>query len=127
MKLKDVFAAAGERTDWVKFHWEWELTDTGNVIPKLPVNITLDSEVEICYQWFWHCNFDVDTKEIADSIESHNYQAFTKWFEKLSREQFTYLPTDAGIFVDDQYIGDVCVAFDNNMFALITKQDHECG
>lgn len=128
MKLKDVIEAVGDRTDWIQFYSSWKLTDSGKVVMTFPSNITLNSDVDIHYQWFWHCNPSVDTTEIYNAIRTHDYTTFTKWFEALESElPFVYLPNDAEIWINDEYLGSVCVAFNEKTFRLITSQDHECG
>ena len=128
MKFKDILCAVGERMDWIKIHADWSLNDSGQITMSLPANITLDSEVDVHYQWFWHCNTEIDTSEIYNAIETHDYTTFIKWFEILeSKLPIVYLPCDAEMWVDDKYIGSVCVAFNKQTFQLITSQDHECG
>ena len=128
MKLKDVIEAVGVRKDWIHFDVDWNLTDNGQITLAVPVSMTLDSDVDVHYQWFWHCNPDVDTAEIVNAIETHDYATFARWFETLElKYPMIYLPSDAEMFVDGKYVGTVCVAFSEQTFNLITSQDHECG
>jgi hypothetical protein len=127
MKLKDVIEAAGNRLDWISFHWDWNIDHNDNIIPVMPVNINMDSDVSIHYQWFHHCDPHLNTTEVYDAIKNHDYNTFYKWFSTFENDQWTYLPSDADIWVDDEYVGRVCVAYRENLFALITSQDHECG
>ena len=128
MKFKDLLNAVGSRNDWIKLYTNWELTDDGEIIIAFPVRLTPETEVEIHYQWFWHCNPNINTSEIYNAIETHNYKIFSKWFDVLEAQlPVEYLPIDAEIRVGGEYIGSVCVAFDEQVFKLITSQDHECG
>ena len=128
MKFKDLLSAVGPRTDWIRLYTNCELTDGGEIIMTVPVHLTLETEVTVHYQWFWHCNPDVNTTEISNAIDTHDYETFSKWFDILeSRLPVTYLPVDAEICVDGEYVGSVCVAFSEQTFKLITSQDHECG
>lgn len=128
MKLKDILSAVGCHTDWIRFDANWNLDDSGQVNITLPTNITIDTEVNVHYQWFWHCNPNINTTEICYAIKSHDYTTFTKWFEALKSElPYIYLPCDAEIWVDNVCVGNVCVAFNEETFRLITSQDHECG
>ena len=128
MKFKDILCAVGERTDWIKICADWSLDDSCQITMSLPTNITLDSEVDVHYQWFWHCDPEIDTSEIYNAIETHDYATFTKWFEILeSKFPLVYLPDYAEMWVDDKYIGSVYVTFNKQTFQLITSQDHECG
>ena len=75
-----------------------------------------------------NCNPNINTSEIYNAIETHNYKIFSKWFDVLEAQlPVEYLPIDAEIRVGGEYIGSVCVAFDEQVFKLITSQDHECG
>ena len=127
MKLRDVINAVGERKDWISFHWKWCTSTSGTIVPMMEVIPTLDSEVAIVYQWFHHCNPHVDTKEIWNAIKDHDYNVFMKWYNTLQNEDWTYLPSSAAILTGDYYVGDVCVAYNPEVFALITDEDYECG
>lgn len=127
MKLRDVFQAVGTRKYWINFHYDWMITEDEHIVPVTPTEITMDSEVDILYQWYWHCNPNVNTKEIEQAIENHDYKTFRKWFKKLEVEEWEYLPTSADIYIGNAYIGTVCVAYDEGLFSLITDNDHECG
>lgn len=127
MKLRDIINAVGSRKYWITFHWDWDTSDDGTVIPKMDVCPTLDSEVAVVYQWFHHFNPNVDTKEIWNAIENHDYKTFMKWYNFLRNEDLTYLPSRAAIWIDDCYVGDVCVVYEPETFALISDEDYECG
>ena len=127
MKLRDVIEAIGDRKYWIKFHYDWSVTSDGCIVPVSPKEITMDSDVDILYQWYWHLNPNVNTKEIECAIENHDYKTFMKWFEKLEKEPWEYLPTTANIYIDHTYIGTVCVVYNEELFSLITENDHECG
>ena len=128
MKLEEVICAVGVRTDWIRFHTKWNVDANGQIITTCLTNIALNSEVDVHYQWFWHCNPEVDTTEIYDAIEAHDYATFTKWFEMLElKSPIVYLPFDAQIWIEGVHVGDICIAFDKDTFQLITSQDHECG
>ena len=128
MTLKDVLnAVSNKRRFWLKFDWNWEKNVEGNIIPTTKVVRNLNSEVSVHYQWFHHMNNNIDTKEIWRAIETHNYSAFVKWYNRLKDEEFTYLPTDAQIWIEDECIGSVVVVYDEKTFNLITSQDFECG
>lgn len=128
MKLKDVFNAVGDRTDWIRFNWSYDIVG-GKIIPisTCDEDITLDSDVEIGYQWFHHCHSGIDVNEISNAITDHQYETFYKWYNLFEYEPFTYLPCDADIYIGDKWIGSVCVAYDPQIFTLITWEDHECG
>lgn len=127
MKLRDVIKAVGNRLGWIEFHWNWQISKDNSIIPVMDVDLNLDSEVDVCYQWFWHCNPHIDTKEIWNSIKDHDYETFMKWYEKLKYEDLVYLPSNAAIMAGDYYVGDVCIAYMPETFALITSEDYECG
>lgn len=127
MKLRDIINSVGERKDWIKFHWDWGVSADGTIIPTMGVHPTLDSEVAVVYQWFHHCNPHIDTKEIWNAIKDHDYETFIKWYNILKCEDWTYLPSNATIWIGDFYVGDVCVAYMTETFALITDEDYECG
>lgn len=93
----------------------------------MDVHPTLDSEVSIIYQWFHHCHPNIDTKEIWDAIKNHDYKTFMKWYNFFECDDLTYLPSSAMICIEDYYVGDVCVAYKPEIFALITDEDYECG
>lgn len=127
MKLRDIINAVGERKDWISFHWDWHMSEDGIIVPMMNVSPTLDSEVEIIYQWFHHCNPHIDTKEIWNAIRDHDYETFMKWYNILKYEDLTYLPSMAAILIGDCYVGDICIAYKPETFALITDEDYECG
>ena len=128
MTLRDIFNAVGKNKKfWIHFDWDWEENYIGNIIPTTKAPRNLDSEVSIHYQWFHHMNVDLDTDELWKAIESHDYSVFVKWFNRLKNENLTYLPTDAQIWMGEDCIGSVVVAYDVNTFNLITSQDCECG
>ena len=127
MKLKDIFTAAGNRLDWINFHWDWRIDDNGNVVPVMPVNINMNSDISVVYQWFHHFDPNLDTKDACNTIKNHDYNTFCKWFKMFEDDPWTYFPCEAALWVDDEYIGDVCVAYSEKLFSMITDQDHECG
>lgn len=127
MKLKDVFVAAGDRTDWIKFFWDYYVSDDGRVCPKVRVQATMDSEVEIVYYWFDHLHPEVDTDEISRAIQIHDYETFRKWFDKLIYERYEYLTSFAYIYIGEECVGEIFIADSADMFSLITFSEHECG
>ena len=127
MKLKDVFAAAGDRTDWIKFFWDYDISDAGEVRPVERAQAPMDSEVEVVYYWFDHLNPNVDTNEISKAIQTHDYETFYKWFTVLLYENYKYLPSSALIYIDDECVGEIFIADSEDMFSLITFSEHECG
>ena len=127
MKLIDIINAVGNRKDWIRFYWDWQTSDDGIIIPMMDVTPTLDSEVAVIYQWFHHLNPNIDTKEIWSAIENHDYATFMKWYNILRNENLTYLPSQATIWIGDCCVGDVCVAYNQETFALISDEDYECG
>lgn len=127
MKLRDIIGAAGNRLDWIHFDWNWKVGDGGNIIPTLPVELNLDSEVAVIYQWFHHCNRDINTREVWDAIENHDYATFCKWFAEYEDSLMVYFPSEASVHIDGEYVGDVCVVYNEKMFNLITDEDCECG
>lgn len=127
MKLRDVFQAIGNRKYWINFHYDWTITEDEHIVPVVPTEITMDSEVDLFYQWYTHLNPNVDIEEIERAIENHDYKTFMKWFESLVSEEWEYLPTTANIYIGNTYIGTVCVVYDEGLFAMITDYDHECG
>ena len=127
MKLRDIIQAIGNQRHWIDFYYDWSIASDGHIVPMPETEITLDSDVEIYYQWYTHLNPNVDVKEIEDSIENHDYKTFTKWFEKLVSEPWEYLPTRANIWSGNAYVGTVCVVYDKKLFSLITDNGHECG
>lgn len=127
MKLKDIIVAAENRPDWISFHWDWEIACNGNIVPVMPVGVNTNSDVSIVYQWFHHCNPHLDTKEVSKAIKAHDYNTFYKWYEKFEFDPWVYFPSKANIWIDDEFVGEVCVAYSEKLFALITDEDHECG
>ena len=127
MKLRDVIEAVGNRKHLIQFYCDWAVTLDNHIIPKFEAEITMDSDVEIYYQWYTHLNPNVNTKAIEDAIENHDYKTFTKWLNKLSQEPWEYLPSRANLWSGDAYIGTVCVAYDEELFSLITDNGYECG
>lgn len=127
MKFKELVDAVGPRKDWISFVCDWNIQDDGNVRVEPTVNITLDTEIDIHYQWFHHCNPNFNASEVWDAIEQHDYDVFYKWYEKFVTEPWTYLPSTASIYAGEKYIGDVCIAWHPDVFSLINSQDHECG
>ena len=127
MKLKDIIQAVGKKKYWISFYYDWTITSDGRVVPVSEAELTMESDVELFYQWYWHLNPKVNTKEIEEAIENHDYKTFMKWFNMLEKEPWEYLPTRANIWAGDTYVGTVCVAYDEGLFSLITGNDHECG
>ena len=127
MKLRDIINTVGSRLDWIRFNWDWVITGNGAVLPDLRTNLNTNSDVTVVYQWYHHMNPDIDMNEISNVIETHDYDTFYKWYKKFETDHWTYFPSEASIFVEDEYVGDICIAYDPNVFALITCQDHECG
>lgn len=125
MKLEDVFAAAGDRTDWIKFFWDYDISDAGEIRPVARVQATMDSEVEIVYYWFDHLNPEVDTNEISKAIQTHDYETFIKWFDKLIYEKYNYLTSSAYIYIGEECVGKIFIADSADMFSLITVSEHE--
>lgn len=127
MKLRDIMKVVGDRRYWLKFHYDWSMTQDGHIVPVSEREVTMDTDVYIFYQWYNHLNPNVDTKEIERAIENHDYKTFMMWFKKLENEPWEYLPTTASIWSGDAYIGTVCVVYDARLFSLITENGHECG
>ena len=74
-----------------------------------------------------HCNPDIDEGTIQKAIEDHDYDTFDKFHRKLLHEDLLFLPCDADILVNGEFVGTVCIAYSPETFALITSQDCECG
>ena len=127
MKLRDILQAVGDSRYWIRFHYNWSITSDGRIVPVAEKEITMDSDVNIHYQWYTHHNPNVNIAEIENAIENHDYQTFMWWFNKLENEQWEYLPTQADIWSGDAYVGTVCVVYDKRLFSLISGNDHECG
>lgn len=127
MKLKDVFDAAGDRTDWVKFFWDYYISENGTICPLERAQASMDSEVEIVYYWFDHLNPDVDMDEIDKAIQTHDYETFYKWFVKLLYEKYNYLTSSAFIYIEGECVGEIFIADSPDMFSLITCSEHKCG
>lgn len=129
MKLRDVIETVGDHKEWIRFRCGWAVDDKGNIRPTLPVNLSLDTEVEIFYQWFWHCDPRVDTREVWDAIKNHDYETFMKWYKKFSRDGWLYFPETASILLKDKHkhVGELDILYDPKVFALIMGQDYECG
>jgi hypothetical protein len=121
MKLKDVFAAAGDRTYWIKFFWDYKISDNGKICPKERAQTTMDSEVEIVYCWFDHLDSDADKNEIIRAIQTHDYKTFNKWFNRLKYEKIEHLPTVAYIHVEEKCVGQIFIAESADMFSLISR------
>lgn len=127
MKLKDVFAAAGDRADWIKFFWDYDVSDDGEICPVARANVDMDSEVEIVYYWFDYLNPNVDTDEIGNAIQTHDYETFRKWFDTLLYERYKYLASSAYIHIEDACVGEIFIADSADMFALINCPKHNGG
>lgn len=127
MKLRDIFQAVGDRKYWINFHYDWTIREDDHIVPVTPTEITMDSEVDMLYQWYTHLNPNVDVEEIERAIVNHDYKTFMKWFDKLQSEEWEYLPTSANIYIGHEYVGTVCVVYDEDLFSMITDYDHECG
>lgn len=127
MKLKDIINAAGHRLDWINFHWDWNIDDNEDIIPVTPININMDSEISIHYQWFHHFDQTLNRDEAWNAIKEHDYETFYKWYKMFEDDQWVYFPSKASIFIDDECIGEVCIVYDPRVFSLITDQDCECG
>ena len=127
MKLREIIEAVGNRKYWIAFHYNWHITSDGRIVPVSEKEISLDSEVQLHYQWYTHLNPKVDTKEIEAAIDNHDYKTFSKWVRLFEDEPYEYFPSRADIWSDDAYIGTVCVIYDKTLFSLITSNDHECG
>lgn len=127
MKLREIIEAVGKKKYWIAFHYDWSITEDGRIIPKAEKEITMDSDVNIFYQWYTHLNPNVNIAEIENAIDNHDYKTFMKWFNKLENEPWEYLPTRAEIWCDDAYIGTICVVYDVKLFSLIADNGHECG
>lgn len=137
MKLKDVIKAVGKRDDWIKFDLGWEICDDtfsmnfdvpkGTIIPTMPANINVDMEAEIVYYWYDHLDPHINISEINKAIYEHDYKTFRKWYDRLEYEPYTYLPSDACLIVDEECVGRVCIAYNEDVFSLIDWSEHECG
>jgi hypothetical protein len=125
MKLRDIIQAVESRRYWIKFYYDWAITSDGHIIPKN--EITMDDDVSVFYQWYHHFNPNVNIREIDNAIQNHDYKTFMKWFNKLEKEEWEYLPTTAYIWSGEILLGTVCVVFDEELFSLISGNDHECG
>ena len=127
MRLREIIEAVGKKKYWITFHYDWNVTEDGHVVPVQEKEITLDSDVELHYQWYTHLNPKVNTKEIDASIENHDYKTFSRWVKMFENEPWEYFPSRAYIWAGDTYVGTVCVVYDEGLFSLITGSDHECG
>jgi hypothetical protein len=127
MKLRDIIEALGKKKYWITFHYDWTVATDGRIVPVPEKEITLDSDVELHYQWYTHLNPKVNTKEIDAAIENHDYKTFSKWVKMFENAPWEYFPSMASIWSGDAYVGTVCVAYDEALFSLITSNDHECG
>lgn len=126
MKLKKIFDTVGTRIDWIKFDYHWKL-DKGHIRPTMAVDLTLDTEVEVRYQWYYHGDPRINHDEVGRAIETHDFETFSKWFEKFEDERWVYFPTTAYLLAGNCVVGELCVAFNPDVFALIENQDSECG
>lgn len=129
MKLRDVITTVAKNgyLSWINFDFDWKIDNNGCLCPVEKVKVTLDSNVNIVYQWFWHCNKELNTKEIWNAISNHDYETFMKWYDIYKYENITYFPAKAYIFIGEECIGSVCVVYAKEVFNLITNQDYECG
>lgn len=127
MKLREIIEAVGERKWWIGFHYNWTITADGCVVPVPEKEITLDSEVELHYQWYTHLNPKINVREIEAAIDNHDYKTFSKWVRMFEDEPWEYFPSRADIWSDNAYIGTVCILYDKTLFSLITGNGHECG
>ena len=127
MKFKDLINAVGPRKDWISFWCNWDVKENGSVVISPSVDVTLDTEVEVGYQWFHHCNPNLNRDEVWESIEQHDYNTFYKWYETFMTDHWVYLPSTANIYVGDECIGEISVAWHPSVFSLVSFQDCECG
>lgn len=127
MKLREIIEAVGKKKYWIAFHYDWNITEDGHVVPVTEKEISLDSDVVLHYQWYTHLNPKINIKEIEAAIESHDYKTFSKWVRIFEDEPWEYFPSRADIWSDDAYIGTVCVVYDARLFSLIVDNSHECG
>lgn len=127
MKLREIIEAVGNKKYWITFHYDWNVTEDGHVVPVQEKEITLDSDVELHYQWYTHLNHKIDVRAIEAAIENHDYKEFSKWVRMFEDEPWEYFPDRADIWSFGVYVGTVCVAYDEALFSLITSNDHECG
>ena len=108
-------------------HYDWNITEDGRIVPVQEKEVSLDSDVELHYQWYTHLNPKIDIHAIEEAIESHDYKTFSKWVRMFEDEPWEYFPSRADIWSGDAYVGTVCVVYDKTLFSLITGNDHECG
>lgn len=127
MKLADIIKAVGKRRDWIRFEHGWTIDEAGAVKLTMPVKLTPETEVSVIYQWFHHMDPGLDKDAAFEVIRNQDYKAFQKLHARFIRENFLYFPDTATIFADDEYIGEVVVAYSPDTFALIADQDYECG
>lgn len=129
MTLRDVINAVGNRTDWINFEFGWKISDNGDLCPVLPTNINLDSKVDVVYYHYHHMMPTPSREQIWKAIEEHDYEMFSEWYDEFTYEyeSMVYLPSTASIFAGEYYIGNLCIAYNPDVFSLITSQDCECG
>lgn len=127
MKLREIIEAVGKRKYLINFHYDWTFDTDGQLIP-VPVRaVGIDSQVELHYQWYTHLNPKIDVRAIEVAIENHDYKEFSKWVRMFENEPWEYFPSRASLWCFGEYVGDVCVVYDEALFSLITSNDHECG
>ena len=127
MRLRKIIEAIGKRKYWITFHYDWTINTDGLVIPVQEREVSLDSPVELHYQWYTHLNPKIDVRAIEAAIENHDYKEFSKWVNMFANESWEYFPDRADIWSFGVYVGTVCVVYDETLFSLITSNDHECG
>lgn len=115
MKLRDLFEAIGAQTD------------DSALLAYLPIDANTDSDIEVWYQWFHHCNPKLDRNEVIRAIKQHDYNTFCKWYEMFKDDLLIYFPDKASVYVDGVYLGTICVTYSPKTFSLINFEDHECG
>lgn len=90
----------------------------------------LDSEVELHYHFWWHCNnsFLPFAKRVMNACETHNWQEFQNIYKQwhTGDDIFEYMPDYAFLVTENNYYSGF-VTIDKNVFNLITCSEYECG
>ena len=92
-------------------------------------NITvecLSAEVEVNYYWYHHMMPDNTRKYIECIIQHGMYNEFALISDELNSDEICYLPQEASIYIDEEYIGALLLDGKTSL-KMITHSECECG
>ena len=134
IKFGEIINTLGQARGFFEPAVEWEFNPDGviTVAPLCKTPVTMDTDVEVCYDFYYHMNPAFHKDEVHKAIDEKDWDTFAKWKRDFDWggccfDGLVYMPDEACIMVGDEWLGCVNTTYRKEYFNLITTWDYECG